>query len=264
MARLPLGASNHYQGSAEMSAKVVVCSMVVVCLTASLAVTYPSSEYLELVSVEEMFDDAGAIFSGTIRNTHHAQALQSVQVRLTLKKDDKVIYVEEKRLDNIEPGGTISFTIETLFSADEYDEFYLMPAGWEDAPTNKQIIAACAKAGIDDCRVDIVGVNLISDRAYAEIYNGTAATLDVQTIALELLDARGNRVGFAVTPKYSILLTLFPYEKVGFSMAYVDLIVSYDKIADWRVYGMEVGFSEIIATSVEDKAWGQIKAIGRR
>ena len=48
-------------------------------------------------------------------------------------------------------------------------------------------------------------------------------------------------------------------------MVYVDLIVSYDKIADWKLYGMEAYFRRIpIATVVEDKTWGQIKAMGRR
>ena len=192
------------KGGAEWARKVVVCLIAVVSLMAAIPAVYayPSSEYLELVSIEETADEHGAIFSGTIRNTHHAQTLGSVQVRLVIKKDGKVIYVEEKRLDDIEPGDTASFTIETLFKPEEYDEFYLMPAGWEDDPTTEQIRVACADAGREDCRVDFIAesVNITRDRVYAELYNGTSSTLDVQSVAMELLDARGNRLEAFLKP----------------------------------------------------------------
>ena len=81
----------------------------------------PATEYLELVSIEETIDEYGLIvFNGTIQSTHPTQTLVRVWVHITLKKDGKVIDVIRDLLgEDIDPGGSAAFSIETLFAEGE-------------------------------------------------------------------------------------------------------------------------------------------------
>lgn len=248
-----------------MSAKIPLCLLAVVCLLAAKPVDayYPASEYLELASIGEVADEYGVIFNGIIRNTHPAQNLELIRVRLVLKKDAKVIYVEEKRINKIYPGDTERFVFETVFKPEEYDEFYIASSGWANNPSEDQVKSACDKAGIGDCRVYLIdeSVSIGVDVGYAEIHNNTPSVVDFEQVSLKLLDVRGNLIGFAASYRFSGL-TLLPYEKIGFLLHYVDLKVSSDKIADWEFISLHADFLDIpaIATTVDGASWGEIKA----
>ena len=229
-------------------------------------------EHLELVSAESTIDEFGAVFTGTIRNTHPAQRIYSISLFLVLKKDKRVIArlfhrVDETSTHPIDPGAEISFTVETSYKADEYDDFYIRLKGYFDDPSDSwDLIEGCDSPGRGCVEVIEESVYVAEDWVLGEFLNNTNAIFRIGEIHFKLLDARGEWIGDAFSTReiegtdilayktldFALEITMFPSRRVG-------------DVTGWDVERLKyhavhlVPITDPIATSATSASWGQIK-----
>lgn len=247
-----------------MSTKIVaVCLIAVVCLIEPVDASESASKYLELSNMEAVVDEYGlAVFSGDIRNAHIAKYI-GVYIHLVLKKNGLVIGTERFYLRPLKPLEVESFRHETLYTPEDYDEFYMLADGI-----------------VSDVNIDLVvgevylfeeSFNVVAGVIYGEIRNDTNAIIGDLELRFTFFDARGDRLFIVSTidkfsDEYDLRYTdIRAGDTAGFSIAF-DRDLPFDKIKSkeveiaWRVVDI---VDEPIATGVEAAPWGQIKAMGR-
>ena len=251
-----------------MSTKIPLCLIAVACLLAAEPVDAfeSASKYLELSNMEDTIDEYGlAVFSGDISNSHRTKHLSTVHVHLILKKNGLVIGTEKFYLHrNLKPLGTESFRHETLYTPEDYDDFYMLADGLVSSVDINLVVG----------EVYFVeeSFNVVDGVIYGEIHNATNAVISGVQLGFEFFDARGDRLFVLLTTRLLIneyafdLVDIGAGKTAGFSIA-LDDDLPWQKIKSQEVeigwYVKDIADIPAIATTVDAASWGEIKAMGR-
>ncbi len=253
-----------------MGAKVVICLIVAVFLTASPAIAFYSDEYFKIVSVEEVVDDNGKIaFIGEALNVDEFESVQPIQVVVTVKLQGVVLAVISGRPDiyeHIQPGQICPFTIETDFEQGQYDDFSIRFSGYARSPDPDTesltggLILVEESLNFTTFGPDSTAVIL------GELYNDTNGILTNITIEFRLFKDEDCLVGIATLsesfsdPGAMLHQDITPGSTIGF-IAYS--AAPLGKIGRWE-YSLSFDLMRLASrpqepTAITTTTWGQIK-----
>lgn len=253
-----------------MNARILVISL---CLLFYIPVNaYGSSRYLELSNVKDDLDEYGlVVFSGEVHNTHPTQPMDYLRVYIALKKDGSIIDLLKISFNGmLRPLGTVSFTQETIYTKEEYDEFSTSARGRLEIPDEDLVVG---EVYIDEESFNIVygmthSYGFTGDVIFGEIHNNTNAVISKLVLTITFFDARGDRLARVGSGHDRLGIhhdRIEPGEIYNFDLWYESLPKA-DKIKS-RILHISWGILEIvdnpIATTVDGASWGQIKAMGR-
>ena len=270
-----------------MSAKVVVCLIVVICLVAiKPATAFYSDEYFEVVHVEEIEGDDGKItFKGEALNISEFQSVQPANVTITLRLQGAVLAIVSGSPDiyeHIQPGQICPFTIETDFEQGQYDEFIVRFAGYAGGPNpNTESLTGDLMLVEESLNFTTFGSDSTAV-ILGELYNNTNGILTNISLEFRLFKDEDCLVGIA-TPSPTIneagsttYQDVAPGSTIGF-IAYSEVHLS--KVERWE-YSLRYDLVRLapvpdeepiaapiaapIATVIAETTWGKVKAIGRR
>ena len=289
---------------------VVAIILLVVLFHGSTDAGTLSDRFLEVVWTEsEVVSEGEVRFTGEVRNTSDSLYVAPLWQHLVLKKGSKVVYIrqyvvdddnlveiDEAFLDYLPPGGTAPFSFTAYRSPDVFDDYYVFPTGllhrdydlfyltWDELDSIEGWSGGWAGSFDDPNIVDYASVGLVeydSDYAggggkevflYFEMINRINAGICVIRIALDLFDAEGALIGWAVA-SYQRGIGVRPYGRLPLVGGVIwrdsagDLRAA--DIASWSLTEVEealivspfyLGAEQGETTAVQDESWGAIKA----
>lgn len=266
-----------------MNAKALVCLTAVFCLTAIPAGAFYSDEYFTISYIEEVADDNGKIvFAGEALNISEVQAVNPIQVLITLKRQGLVLAVISARPvydPAIQPGQTFPFTVESDFEQGQYDDFSIRVTGYV-GPTNPNVESLAGAMTLVEESLNLTTFDADSTTVVlGELYNGTNGILTNISLEFRLFKDEDCLVGIAI-PSSTInevgSLTyqdVAPGSTIGFiaySAAHLSKVerweysLSYELVRLAPVSQEEPTAQAQSMTAITGATWGKIKAMGRR
>ena len=260
-----------------MSAKVVVCLIAVVCLTAIPASALYSDEYFTVAVEEIPGDDGKIVFVGKALNISEFQAVQPINVFVTIKLQGLVLAVisayPESSL-HVQPGGICPFAVESNFTQEQYDDFSIRFVGYAGSPNPDTESLTGAMLLVEES-LNITTFDADSTAVVlGELYNDTNGILTNIKIEFRLFKDGDCLVGIAaLSGQYSdpgamSYQDVAPGSTIGFiaySMAHLSKIERWEYSLSYELVRLApVAQVEETDTAITAATWGQIKAMGRR
>ena len=119
-----------------MNAKFLSCLMV--CLIAAIpASAFYSDEYFTVTVEEIPGDDGKIVFVGKALNISEFEAVQPINVFVTIKLQGLVLAVISAYPESsfhVQPGEFAQFAVESNFTQEQYDDFSIRFVGYAGAP----------------------------------------------------------------------------------------------------------------------------------
>ena len=257
-----------------MSAKVLVCLIVVACLIAAKPATaFYSDEYFSVVHIEEIVgDDGKVVFVGEALNITEFQAIQPTSVYITLKLQGAVLAVvsgEPDSWEQVQPGEICLFTVETDFEQGQYDEFSVRFAGYagNPNPNTESLIGGLVlvEESLNFTTFDADSTVVV----LGELYNDSNGILGNISLEFRLFKDEDCLIGIATLsgqsrdPGSMWYQNITPGSTIGF-IAYSQAPLS--KLGRWE-YSLGYDLVKFAPmpedTAIEAASWGAIKAMGR-
>ena len=258
-----------------MGAKISLCLIAAGCLMAAIpSFAFYSDEYFAVVHVEEIADDDGKItFTGEALNTSEFQAVTPIKVFVTIKRAGVVLGVVSAQPDNydpVQPGQITTFTVESDFVPEQYDEFSVRFTGYIGLTNpNAESLTGAMILVEESLNFTTFGPDSTTV-ILGELYNDTNGILTNIALEFRLFKDADCLVGIAVPSSTTneagstTYQNVSPGSTIGF-IAYSEAHLS--KVKRWE-YSLSYELVRLAPmpqepTAITATTWGQIKAMGR-